>query len=73
MKVTQEDERDAPWKFNTATEKVEALHDSNDNPAAVGQDEGQEEICMDSVSQAPHLPFKDYLLSNYLHSVAYLK
>ena len=36
--------------------EVGVLHDGGEDPAAVGQDVGEEEVGVDLVPQAPHLP-----------------
>lgn len=42
MEVSQEDEADTPAELNTLAGEVDALHDRCEDPAGVGQDEGQE-------------------------------
>ena len=50
MEVSEEDERNTPRELNTLAGKVDALHDGGDDPAGVGEDEGQEQVGMDFVS-----------------------
>ena len=50
MEVSEEDERNTPWELETLTGEVDALHDGGDDPAGVGEDEGQEQVGVDFVS-----------------------
>ena len=50
MEVSEEDERNTPGELNTLAGEVDALHDGGDDPAGVGEDEGQEQVGVDFVS-----------------------
>ena len=50
MEVSEEDERNTPGELNTLAGEVDALHDGSDDPAGVGEDEGQEQVGVDLVS-----------------------
>ena len=50
MEVSEEDERNTPGELNTLAGEVDALHDAGDDPADVGEDEGQEQVGVDFVS-----------------------
>ena len=54
MEVSVEDQRDTPRELNSPAGEVDALHVGGDDPACVGQDEGQEQVGVDLVPQALH-------------------
>ena len=60
MEISGEDERDTPGELQTgvaqALDGLDGLHDRRGDPAGVGQDEGQEEVGVNLISQTAHFP-----------------
>ena len=60
MEVSGEDERDTPRELQAGVaqrlDRLDGLHHRRGDPAGVRQDEGQEEVGVNLVSQTPHLP-----------------
>ena len=42
------------------SEEVSLLHEGGEDPAGVGQDVGEEEVGVDLVPKAPHLPAQNH-------------
>ena len=60
MEVSGEDERDTPGELQAGVaqrlDRLDGLHHRRGDPAGVRQDEGQEEVGVNLISQTPHLP-----------------
>ena len=43
---------------------MHGLHDGRDDPAGVGQDEGQEQVGVDLVAETSHLPVRAHSVNH---------
>ena len=72
MEISGEDEGDTPGELQAGVtqglDRLDGLHHRRGDPAGVRQDEGQEEVGVNLISQTPHFPgeSKGFPMENYL-------